>query len=223
MDARAATVYVIDDELSVVKGLARLLEPEGYEVRAYTSADAFLLDHDPNLVGCVISDVLMPDMDGLELQRTLHAAGCQRAIIFITGQGEISTAVAAMKAGAVTILQKPLTRLQLITAVKEAVAHDLRQRSIDEVRRGIEERLGQLTRREREVLDLMASGLRNKQIAASLGIAEKTVKVHRGRVMAKMKVTSLASLVALLAQVSYPTFSRGVARGDRPAREVAVI
>ena len=222
MDARAATIYVIDDELSVVKGLARLLEPEGYEVRAYTSADAFLLDHDPNRVGCVISDVLMPDMDGLELQRTLHAAGCQRAIIFITGQGEISTAVAAMKAGAVTILQKPLTRIQLITAVKEALAHDLRQRSMDENRRVSEERLGQLTRREREVLDLMASGLRNKQIAATLGIAEKTVKVHRGRVMAKMKATSLANLIAQVAQV-YPTFSRAVARGEPPAREVAAV
>jgi FixJ family two-component response regulator len=222
MDARA-TVYVIDDELSVVKGLARLLEPEGYEVRAYTSAEAFLLDHDPNVVGCLISDVLMPDMDGLELQRALHAAGCRRAIIFITGQGEISTAVAAMKAGAVTILQKPLTRIQLITAVKEAIVRDLSQRSIDEIRRGIEERLGHLTRREREVLDLLASGLRNKQIAATLGIAEKTVKVHRGRVMAKMKVTSLASLIALLAQVSHPTFTGGAARTDRPAREVAIV
>ena len=221
MDARA-TVYVIDDEISVVKGLARLLEPEGYEVRAYTSAEAFLLDHDPRRVGCLISDVLMPDMDGLELQRTLHAAGCRRAIIFITGQGEISTAVAAMKAGAVTILQKPLTRIQLITAVKEAIVLELSQRSIDENRRDIEERLGHLTRREHEVLDLLASGLRNKQIAAILGIAEKTVKVHRGRVMAKMKVTSLASLIALLAQ-SHSAFSGGITHGDRSARETAVV
>ena len=221
MDARA-TVYVIDDEISVVKGLARLLEPEGYEVRAYTSAEAFLLDHDPRRVGCLISDVLMPDMDGLELQRTLHAAGCRRPIIFITGQGEISTAVAAMKAGAVTILQKPLTRIQLITAVKEAIVLELSQRSIDENRRDIEERLGHLTRREHEVLDLLASGLRNKQIAAILGIAEKTVKVHRGRVMAKMKVTSLASLIALLAQ-SHSAFSGGITHGDRSARETAVV
>jgi FixJ family two-component response regulator len=195
------TVFLLDDEERVVVALGRLLQASGFVVRGFTSVEAFLDAHDPEIPGCLITDMSMPDMTGLELQAELDHRGDTRPIIFVTGRGDIRSSVQAMKAGAVTFLAKPVTREELASAVEEALAHDrasrLRRREAAEVSK----RLATLTPREREVLELVATGRLNKQIAVQLGAAEKTIKVHRGRIMEKMQVRTATALVALLARV----------------------
>ena len=193
-------VFLLDDEPCVVTALGRLLQASGFATRGFTSVDAFLASHDPQTPGCLVTDMRMPGMSGLELQATLAARGCPRSIVFVTGQGDIRTTVQAMKAGAVTFLSKPVQRQELVAAVEEALSRDasgrLHQREELEVAR----RLATLTPRERQVLELVATGRLNKQIAVELGAAEKTVKVHRGRIMEKMQVRTAAGLVSLLAR-----------------------
>jgi FixJ family two-component response regulator len=196
----SSTVFLLDDEEAVVVALGRLLQAEGFVTRSWTSAAMFLDSHDVDCPGCLVADMRMPGMSGLELQRALSARGSDRPIVFVTGQGDIPTTVEAMRAGAVTFLSKPVRREDLLAAVREALEKDAATRMQRRARQDVSLRLASLTPRERQVLDLVTTGMLNKQIAARLGAAEKTVKVHRGRVMEKMRVRSAVALVGLLAR-----------------------
>ena len=193
-------VFLLDDEQAVVVALARMLQVSGFEVRAWTSAAAFLEEHTADTPGCLVTDLRMPGMSGLELQRALLDRGIDRAIVFVTGQGDIPTTVRAMKAGAVSFLSKPVQRAELVAAVREAIQKDATARAQWCAQEDLGRRLASLTPRERQVLDLVASGMLNKQIAAELGAAEKTIKVHRGRIMEKMQVRTAVALVGLLSR-----------------------
>jgi FixJ family two-component response regulator len=201
-------VFLLDDEQAVVVALARMLQASGFTVRTWTSAPDFLEEHDARAPGCLVTDVRMPGMSGLELQQALLERGIDRAIVFITGQGDIPTTVQAMKAGAVSFLSKPVQRAELVAAVGEAILKDAAGRAQHRELEDLTRRLASLTPRERQVLDLVASGMLNKQIAAELGAAEKTIKVHRGRIMEKMQVRTAVALVGLL--------SRTQSRGESP-------
>lgn len=192
------TVFVLDDDDSFLKAIARLLRVDGFDVRCWTSASAFLAEHDPGVPGCLLTDLLMPEMSGLELQRRLLALGSQRPVIFVTGRGDMTVAVEGMRAGAVSFLPKPVNRTTLIAVVQEALDRDREMRIALGEKQRIRELVASLTPREHQVLELVAQGYRNKQIAAELGTAEKTIKVHRGRLMHKLQVRSVASLVQLL-------------------------
>jgi FixJ family two-component response regulator len=195
------TVYLVDDESTVRAALARTLTAEGFETHTWESADAFLAQHDAAAPGCVVADIAMPGMSGLDLQRELLARGCIRPIVFVTGHGNIRMSVQAMRAGAVTFLPKPVRAADLAQAVNEALEKDRALRAAQARRAAVESRLRALTVREKEVLTLVLAGRMNKQIAAELGAAEKTIKIHRGRVMNKMRVRSVAELVTLTSHI----------------------
>lgn len=167
---------------------------------SWASADAFLADYDPEKPGCLVADVAMPGTDGLQLQQLLTASDRSLPIVFITGNANVRMSVQAMRAGAVTFLPKPVRLSELAAAVREAQERDCNVRQKRATRAAIQSRLAALTARERQVFDLVVAGKMNKQIAAQLGAAEKTVKVHRGRVMFKMRVRSVAELVTLATQ-----------------------
>ena len=192
------TVFILDDDESFVRALDRLLRADGFATRTWTSVTKFLAEHDPSLPGCLVTDLVMPDMSGIELQRRLLGQGCLRPIVFITGAGDMSTAVEGMRMGAVSFLPKPVSRPSLVAALREALQKDATTRAAYDERLRVRDLLASLTARERQVLELVARGLLNKQIAAALGTAEKTIKVHRGRLMYKMQVKSAAALVQLL-------------------------
>jgi FixJ family two-component response regulator len=193
-------VLLLDDEQAVVLALARMLLSTGFAVRYWTSAAEFLEAHDPEAPGCLVTDLCISGMGGLELQRALLERGSHRAIVFITAPGDIPTTVQAMKAGAVSCLSKPVRQAELIAAVEEALLEDAQGRTQHREREVVVRRLASLTPRERQVLDLVATGMLNKQIAAELGAAEKTIKVHRGRIMEKMQVRTATALVGLLSR-----------------------
>ncbi len=190
MSGAMPTVFVVDDEPPVLKALWRLVRAEGLNVATFASSQEFLGRHDPNLPGCLLLDIAMPGLNGLELQEALAAKGSTLPIIFLTGHGDIPMSVQAMKHGALDFLTKPVDDSVLIQAIRDAIEKD-------RVMRSIHERLATLTARERQVLRLVVAGKLNKQIAVELGTVEKTIKVHRGHVMEKMKVRSLAELVRL--------------------------
>jgi FixJ family two-component response regulator len=190
-------VFLVDDDAAIRTALARGLVASGLAVQAFESADAFLAAHDPETPGCLVADIAMPGMSGLELQSVLSTRGSARPVIFVTGKGSIPMSVQAMRAGAVTFLPKPVRLAELVDAVREALDMDRQCREEQAERFAVESRLRALTSREREVLELIVVGKLNKQIAAELGAAEKTIKVHRGRVMAKLNVRSVAELVSL--------------------------
>ncbi len=192
------TVFILDDEQLVVRALERLLRIEGFKTRSWTSVSTFLAEHDPAAPGCLIADLIMPEKSGLEVQRHLGAKGCTRPIVFITGRGDMHTTVEGMRAGAVTFLEKPVRRESLLEAVREALAKDTVLRAASVERQRVNQLLTSLTPRESQVLDLVAGGFLNKQIAGTLASAEKTIKVHRGRIMRKMGVKSAVALVRLL-------------------------
>jgi FixJ family two-component response regulator len=195
MSSRPATVFIVDDDPEVRRALMRLLRAAAFEVTAFRSAREFLSAHDPEAPGCLLLDVIMPDVDGLELQASLRAAGCPLPVIFLTGSGDIPMSVQAMKAGAVNFLTKPVGAVALVAAVTEALQVDGAARHNRALERPLQQRLSTLTAREREVLTHVVAGQLNKQIAADLGTAVKTVKVHRARVMRKMGARSVAELV----------------------------
>jgi FixJ family two-component response regulator len=195
MSEPSATVFVIDDDESVRRGLARLCRSAGYGVETFESAEAFLQRDRFAGVGCLILDVRMQGLSGPDLQERLRTPGCPLPIVFLTGHGDIAMGVRAMKRGAVDFLTKPSDADALLDAVARAVATHGRQREIAREVDEIQARLSALTPRELAVLRCLLSGALNKQIAAHLGIVEKTVKVHRGQVMLKMRASSIADLV----------------------------
>jgi FixJ family two-component response regulator len=196
MNEPVPTVFVVDDDPSVRKGIARLLKSTGYRSETFPSAAEFLARWQPDPVpGCALLDIMMPGIDGLELQRRLLDAPHRLPIVFITGHGDIPSSVRAMKAGAVDFLPKPFKDKDLFRAVREAIARDARDRAERAERDAVATRYANLTPREREVMALVVRGMLNKQIAYELGLSEKTVKIHRGRVTEKMKVQSVADLV----------------------------
>jgi FixJ family two-component response regulator len=195
------TVFLIDDSHAVRSALSRLLSSAGYQVRAFESAARYLDEHDTHAPGCLVVDIVMPGLTGLELQRALSGTGIARPIIFITGKGDIPSTVHAMKAGAVDFLTKPINEQRLLAAINQALQRDKEERQNRAIRGAIEQRLERLSFRERQVLQRVVLGRLNKQIADDLGISEKTVKAHRGQMMVKMGVRSVAELVPLAAQV----------------------
>jgi FixJ family two-component response regulator len=199
MEPTLPTVYIVDDDVWVRRALERLMDASGYHVSAFGSATEFLAAHDPELPGCVILDLAMPEFNGLDLQRTLNESGYRRPVIFLTGCGSVSLSVQAMKSGAISFLTKPIIRAELLSAVGEAVCADLAWRSRRARQDIARKRIASLTRRERQVLEQLLEGRLNKQIAAALGTCEQTIKVHRARVMRKMAVRSIAELVWLAA------------------------
>jgi len=190
-----ACVSVVDDDALVLRSLGRLLRSAGFTVRTYPSPQAFLAQGAGDAPGCVVLDLSMPGLSGLDLQKALASSPDPRPVVFISARGDVPSSVAAMKAGAVDFLTKPFDQEQLLAAVHAAIERDRSARIAREERSSIGERVATLTPREREVLSRVVDGRLNKQIAAELGTAEKTVKVHRARMMRKMGVDSLAGLV----------------------------
>ena len=196
MTKDAPIVHVVDDDDSVRTGVVRLLQAAGYVTRAYSTAGEFLLGRsDRNAAGCLVLDVRMPGPSGLELQEALARFGAPMPIIFLTGHGDIAMSVRAMKGGAVDFLTKPVGQETLLAAVKAALERDAETRAAHAHMNAMRERYGTLTPREREVFAGVVAGKLNKQIAAELGTAERTVKAHRAQVMEKMGVASVAALV----------------------------
>jgi FixJ family two-component response regulator len=192
------TVYVVDDDKGFLRSLDRLLRAAGYGVRTFSSARDFLASPRAAPPGCLLLDLRMPGVSGLELQQQLATSGSELPIVFLSGHAEFHAGVRAMKGGAVDFLAKPFTEEELLAAVATALDRDRRLESAKSARDDALARLARLTPREREVCDLVATGMLNKQIAAQLGAAEKTIKCHRGRVMEKLAVGSVAELVRLV-------------------------
>jgi FixJ family two-component response regulator len=191
------TVFLVDDEPALLRALGRLLKAEGFAVQAFDSAMKFLSAPHNNGAGCVLLDQSMPEMSGMELQQRLLQEESALAIIFITGNGDIPMSVRAIKAGAVDFLTKPVKDKELLAVIQTALE---KSRTMLSARAEITEwkkRYAELSAREREVLSHVVKGLPNKQIAVTLGVVEQTIKVHRGRVMSKMGVDSLAQLVIM--------------------------
>jgi FixJ family two-component response regulator len=191
------TVYLVDDDPDLLKAIARLLESAGLNVATFASARLFLDNYDRKVPGCLVLDLAMPGINGLELQRALEQQASPLPIIFLTGRGDIATSVQAMKHGATDFLTKPVDDTTLIAAIQEALASDLRRRRTSGERERVAKCLESLTGRERQVLELIVAGRLNKQIAAELGATEKTIKFHRGNLMRKMGVRAVAELVKL--------------------------
>ena len=201
MTAVAPMVFVVDDDPSVRKGLTRLIRSAGYTVEAFASAREFLARERYLGPCCLVLDVQMPDLTGLDLQEALAGSGRRMSIVFVTGHGDISMSVKAMKGGAVDFLTKPADDKDLLAAIERCVARDVHDRGTEARVTEILERVQMLTPRETEVFALVVTGMLNKQIAFELRISEKTVKVHRARVMEKMRAGSVAELVRLADRV----------------------
>jgi FixJ family two-component response regulator len=194
---RVPTVYVVDDDADVLKAIARLLESIGLNVATYSSPHQFLQSYDRNASGCLVLDLALPGLNGLDVQRVLEQQASVLPIVFLTGRGDIAASVQAMKHGAVNFLTKPIEDTALIVAVQEALARDQVVRPAHMERERIGKSLAMLTERERQVFELIVAGRLNKEIAAVLGTTEKTIKFHRGNLMRKMGARVVADLVKL--------------------------
>ena len=203
--AATSNVFLVDDDASVRRALARLIKSAGHQVQTFASAREFLATKAcGEEAACLLLDVRMPDLTGIDLQRELQTLNRNVPIVFITGHGDIPMSVKAMKAGAVDFLPKPVKDTVLLRAIEQALARAARARAERNELEDIQRRVEKLTPREREVMVLVVRGLLNKQIAFELGTVEKTIKVHRARVMEKMQVDSLADLVRLAEKVGIP-------------------
>jgi FixJ family two-component response regulator len=191
-------VYLVDDDRRILTALTRLLESDGHITQAFTSSAAFLEAHDPEAPGCVVLDLLMPEMSGLALQQELQRLGRCRPVIFLSGRAGIPACATAMKAGAVDFLTKPVEAELFLSTVARALARDTAEREQGTRRQVLTDRMTSLTVRERQVLDGVVEGLLNKQIANRLGIVEKTVKVHRAHAISKLGARSTAELVRMV-------------------------
>ena len=194
-------VHVVDDDPAVRESLKWMIESGGFNVATYDRAKVFLDTYDPNRFGCVVADVRMPGISGLELQEQLAATDVTLPVIIISGCGDVPIAVRAMRAGAVDFIEKPFDDQFLLTRIREAVEKNIRSRRIRAKRAEVETKMARLTPRETEVMGLVDDGHPNKRIAADLGISMKTVEAHRARVMDKMQADSLATLVRLAESV----------------------
>ena len=190
-------VFVVDDDASMRDAISRLLNAVGLTVQTFASARAFLNRRLPDVPGCVVLDVRLPGLSGLDLQREMVERGIHIPVVFITGHGDIPMSVQAMKAGAVEFLTKPFRDQDLLDAVRSGIQLDRKEREERAELAELRDCVRQLTQREQEVMSLVVSGLLNKQIALQLGTSEKTIKIHRGQVMRKMRATSLADLVRM--------------------------
>jgi FixJ family two-component response regulator len=200
-----AIVFVVDDDLSIREAIQSLVRLEGLRVETFATAQDFLRRKRPDLPGCVVLDVELPGLSGLDLQRELAAHGIKLPIIFITGYGDIPMSVRAMKAGALEFLTKPFRDQDLLDAIQQALEGDRAARQHSREIADLRERFDALTSREREVMSLVVAGWLNKQIGFELKISEITVKIHRGRVMSKMGAQSLAELVRMAQRLEIPT------------------
>jgi FixJ family two-component response regulator len=194
-------IHVVDDDDSLRSALQRLLAAAGYRVKAYASAGEFLLDPPADAPGCLLLDLRMPGPSGIDLQEALSRHGIRLPVIFLTGHGDLTTGVRAMKAGAVDFLTKPVEREPLLAAVARALELDAAQRAARGADAQLQARFAQLTARERDVFELVVAGRLNKQIADALGIAERTVKAQRAQVMAKLGAANAAELGRIAAQL----------------------
>ena len=197
MDENHSTIFVIDDDATVRKGLQRLLRAHRYQAETFASAEEYLARDRYEGLGAIILDLSLPGLDGIDLQTRLLESGSQLPIIFLSGHGDIETSVIAIKRGAENFLTKPVDESKLLTALEEALSHhrEILSKRLNTLT--IKQQLDSLTPREYEILRYVISGALNKQIAQQLDIVEKTVKVHRGRVLEKMQVKSVAELVRL--------------------------
>jgi FixJ family two-component response regulator len=205
MSAMESIVFLIDDDPSFRRSTQMLMETAGFEVSSFASAEEFLRSRQPNVPACLVLDVRLPRLSGLDLQRELFKAGIQIPIIFITGHGDIPMTVQAMKAGAVEFLTKPFREQELLDTVRRAIDSDraarLERAKLEDLRGYYES----LTPRERKVMERVVSGVLNKQIAGELGRTEKTIKVHRSHIMQKMHARSLAELVRMAERLGIPS------------------
>lgn len=192
-----AVIAIVDDDLSARRGLQRLIRSAGWDAESFASAQEFLARRGTEVPSCLVLDLQLPGLSGLDLQKQLAEVGLTIPIVFLTGHGDIPTSVKAMKAGAVEFLTKPVDASDLLRAIQEAVERDRRTRQQQEAMRMLRNRHGLLTAREQQIMQLVISGMLNKQIAAELKITEFTVKFHRGHIMRKMRADSLADLVRM--------------------------
>ena len=200
MTSEGATVFIVDDDQSVRTALARLMRSASLHAETFASAKEFLQREHPDGPGCMVLDLSMPGSTGLELQQDMAAADIDLPIVFLTGHGDVPSSVKALKSGAVDFLEKPVDDDRLLSAIKHAVERSVRTRRDRARLSEIRGRVARLTRRELQVFRLVVQGKLNKQVAGELGMSEKTVKVHRARVMQKMEADSLAELVLLAKQ-----------------------
>ena len=199
------TVFIVDDDAAMRESLKNLIRSVGLRVEAFTSAQEFLRSKRPDVPGCLVLDVRLKGLSGLDLQKRIAEADMEIPIIFISGHGDIPMTVQAMKAGAVEFLTKPLRDQDLLDAIQHALERDRKAREHREEVQKLRRRFESLTQREREVMGLVVTGLLNKQIAAELGTSETTVKIHRHQVMEKMAASSVAELVRMSDRLSIPT------------------
>jgi RNA polymerase sigma factor (sigma-70 family) len=195
---KSETVFVVDDDQAMRKSLKWLIESVGMQVESYASADEFIRNYYPGRSGCLLLDVRMPGMSGLDLQEQFIRQNIKIPIIIITGHGDVPMAVRAMKAGAVDFIEKPFNDEFLLDSIRKALALDVQQRTFQAQRAEIATRLAHLTPREHEVMEMVTNGKSNKEIANQLGVSTKTVEAHRARVMEKMEADSLAELVRMV-------------------------
>ena len=199
MDQPAQSIVnIVDDEEAVRDSLQWLLESAGHAVAVHASAEAFLSSYRPDQPGCLVLDIRMPGMSGLELQDELIRLGHAIPIIFITGHGDVPTAVSAVKKGAVEFLEKPFSDQALLSLIENALAFDAQARAAANGLRSVEARLASLTQREREVMDLVVAGKRNREIAEQLSVSIKTVEAHRAKIMQKTDAATLAELLQMV-------------------------
>ncbi len=212
------TVFVVEDDPSVRKALALLIQSVGLDVRTYESGFGFLGEYDPSVPGCLILDLRMPKLSGLEVQQELLTRGIDLPIVFITGHGDVKVAVQALKRGAVDFVEKPFSDQLLLDAVQRAIELDCEARARHAGVQDMEVRLSALTPREREITEMVVDGKASKQIARELDISQKTVEVHRSHIMKKVKARCVADLVRMVLAVRTASLAPSAIRVPEPAR-----